>query len=238
LNLIEQSCRRAKAEQSNDREQEKWAELEREKQIQESFSEVGENGIESLLDDLVVENYVRPTAETYRFAAFPNFAQTQSLLEMSSNQLAQIILPIVNIESPIHFDDLAKRTASVWGQRAGSRITARLAEIVRLLHRENHIELRGEFIWKKGGELRVRSRVGTNIPAERIAPEEVQEAILMILQAAKSGFTRQNLINEVRALFGFNRTGAALKQVIDDAIEVLLTRGIIGEGSAGIMLRK
>ncbi len=60
----------------------------------------------------------------------------------------------------------------------------------------------------------------------------------MILRAAQSGFPRQSLINEVRALFGFNRTGAALKQGIDDAIEALLTRGIIGEGSAGIVLRK
>jgi uncharacterized protein DUF3320 len=157
---------------------------------------------------------------------------------MPVNQLAQIVLHIANIESPLHFDDLAKRTASAWGQRAGSRITAHLAEIVRLLHRENHIELRAEFIWKKGGELRIRSRVGTNIPAERIAPEEVQEAILMTLRTVQNGFTRQNLTNEVRALFGFNRTGAALKQVIDDAIEALLTRGVIGEGSAGIMLRK
>jgi superfamily I DNA and/or RNA helicase/very-short-patch-repair endonuclease len=236
LEVIEQSRRRAKVEQANDREQKELEEHEREKEIRESLDEPGENAIVSLIGSHMIENYVRPKVPPYRYAAFQK--PLQGLLEMPVNQLAYIIVQIANMESPIHFEDLAKRTANVWEQKAGSRITAHIEKIVRLLHQGNHLELRDAFIWKKDGELRVRSRVGTNIPAERIAPEEVQEAILMTLRAAQAGFTRQNLTNEVRSLFGFNRTGAALKQVIDDGIEALLTRSIIGEGSVGIMLRK
>lgn len=238
LGLIDESRRRAKSEAADKTERRKSAELEQAKQIQEFFGEVGENEIESLFDNLAAKNYVRPQAEVYRFATFQNFVPSQGLLEMPTNQLANIISHIVNIESPIHFDDLAKRTASVWGQKNGSRMSNRIAEVVRLLSQSNLLELRGEFVWKPNGELKMRSRNGTNIPAERIAPEEIQAVILAVLGAASGGFMRQELVNEVRAVFGFNRTGAALQQTIDNAIENLLAKSTIGEGSLGISLRK
>jgi hypothetical protein len=51
------------------------------------------------------------------------------------------------------------------------------------------------------------------------------------------GFARPLLTNEVRSLFGFNRTGAILEAQIGQAIETLLHEGVLGEGSAGIVLR-
>ena len=160
------------------------------------------------------------------------------MLDAPTAQLAQAVLQFVEIESPIHFKDLTTRAATAWGTKSGSRITRRIAEIVQLLQQANRLSLRGEFVWKANGEFQLRSRNGTQIPAERIAPEEVQEAILQVLRAGQSGFTRPELVNEARAVFGFNRTGAALQQVINDAVEALLARGLIGEGSLGIALRE
>jgi glycyl-tRNA synthetase (class II) len=65
----------------------------------------------------------------------------------------------------------------------------------------------------------------------------VQEAIMQVLRAAGFGFSRQELVNEVRGVFGFSRTGVALQQVIDSAIEELRRMGAVGEGSLGIALR-
>jgi hypothetical protein len=58
----------------------------------------------------------------------------------------------------------------------------------------------------------------------------------MVLRSGH-GFARNELINEVCAIFGFNRTGAQLEASISSAIAHLLARGIVGEGSAGIRLR-
>ena len=83
----------------------------------------------------------------------------------------------------------------------------------------------------------VRSRAGTNIPADRIASEEYQAAILMVLQASK-GIDRKSLTNAVRALFGFSRTGQNLEASIGTAIDALVIQEVIGEGSTGFRLRE
>ena len=108
-------------------------------------------------------------------------------------------------------------------------------DVLRFMERANLIEIRGEFVWKIDGEIRIRSRNESGIPAERIAPEEIREVVLLILRDGHK-FTKQNLINEVRAIFGFSRTGASLQQAIEKIIEDLLIGNKIGEGSTGIGL--
>jgi len=46
------------------------------------------------------------------------------------------------------------------------------------------------------------------------------------------------VINEVRTIFGFSRTGGSLEQVFEQAVDNLLSEGTIGEGSTGIGLRQ
>jgi hypothetical protein len=45
------------------------------------------------------------------------------------------------------------------------------------------------------------------------------------------------LTNEVRAVFGFSRTGAMLDEAIGSAITLLLQEGKLGEASPGLRLR-
>lgn len=238
LNLIEKSRQNARREQDDELEREKTAQAESEKQVREFLGELSDGEIDNLFANVGGQNYIRPQAAEYQFAEISNFVSWQTLLDAPTAQLAQAVLQVVETESPIHFKDLATRTATAWGTRAGSKITRRIAEIVQLLQQANRLILRGEFIWKQGEDFRLRSRNGTQIPAERIAPEEVQEAILQVLRAGQSGFTRPELVNEARAVFGFNRTGSALQQVINEAVDALLAKGSIGEGSLGIALRE
>ncbi len=238
LNLIEKSRQNARREQDDELERKKTAQAESEKQVREFLGEISEGEIENLFANVGGQNYIRPQASEYKFADLSNFVSWQTLLDAPTAQLAQAVLQVVETESPIHFKDLATRTATAWGTRAGSKITRRIAEIVQLLQQANRLTLRGEFVWKQDEDFRLRSRNGTQIPAERIAPEEVQEAILQVLRAGQSGFTRPELVNEARAVFGFNRTGSALQQVINEAVDALLAKGSIGEGSLGIALRE
>lgn len=83
----------------------------------------------------------------------------------------------------------------------------------------------------------VRSRAGTRIPADRIAPEEYASAVQMVL-AGGHGFSRAQLTTEVRAVLGFSRTGAALDEAIGAAIGRLLADGVLGEASTGVRLRR
>jgi len=85
------------------------------------------------------------------------------------------------------------------------------------------------------GKFRVRCRAEECIPGDRIPPEEYRQAAIILLQAS-GGMPKRDLINEVRALFGFARTGRTLEEAITAAVDELIAAGTVGEGSSGLML--
>ncbi|HEU4584223.1 MAG TPA: DUF3320 domain-containing protein, partial [Gemmatimonadaceae bacterium] len=98
---------------------------------------------------------------------------------------------------------------------------------------------RGDFLWPRaltedGARVPVRSRAGTKIPGDRVAPEEIREAIKLVLQAA-GGMARDELLSEIRHVLGVGKT--ALTPAFDDAIEGMVRDGAVGEGSMGYALR-
>lgn len=192
-----------------------------------------ESEIDRAFDSLEQKPYVRPNIEEYEMAEIKIPSSYGDLLFSSNQELTNAVLEIVEQEAPIHMKDLFTRTASEWGTTAGSRIQRRIRMSVNQLISKGHIVMRGEFVWLQGGIIRVRSRTGTSIPADRIAPEEICELIKLVLQNGHK-FKRQDLISEVRTLLGYNRTGAALNLAISNAIRLLLQAGMIGEGSTGI----
>ena len=159
------------------------------------------------------------------------------IVEAPLSQLVRAVVSVVETESPVHETDLFGRVAGMWGSRVGSRIQARLREACRVAEQEKRIRRRGQFYWGGAHTCTVRSRAGTRIPADRIAPEEYREAVLAVL-ASGHGFSRAQLINEVRAMLGFSRTGAALDEAIGAAIDGLMAEGRLGEASTGIRLRR
>jgi very-short-patch-repair endonuclease len=181
--------------------------------------------------------YARPPAATYRMAPGAGQFAGSELLDAPMTQLARAVLSVVEAEAPLHESDLIGRVAAMWDTRAGSRIQARIRDAARLAERDRLVRRRGEFYWNSEEECLVRSRAGTRIPADRIAPEEYEQAVLAVL-ATGHGFTRPQLTGEVRALLGYGRTGAALDEAVNGAVDRLLSRGAVGEASTGIRLRR
>lgn len=228
---------RAKREGEQEAERQTFAESEAEQQAREFLGDLNEIEIGNIFENLEQKNYVRPIAEPYQTAQIDIGFSFQSLLDASDQQIAKVLMAIVEQEAPVHIKEIFTRTAAVWQTTAGSRIQARIIDVLRLMERAKLIEMRGEFVWKVDGEVKIRSRNSTNIPAERIAPEEIRELTLLILRDGHK-FNKQTLINEVRTVFGFSRTGASLQQAIERVINELLNEGIIGEASTGIGLRQ
>jgi very-short-patch-repair endonuclease len=176
-------------------------------------------------------------AEPYRMADDSVRHRNAELSAAPLNHLFQAIGDVLAAEAPVHVDDLADRVAAMWGlSRAGSRATARIEAALKDAENVGRLQRRGDFVWRADGAFAVRSRAGTKIPAERIAPEEYREATLRVLRAT-GGLPRKELVARVRALLGFSRTGARLEEAAGAAIDALLAEGIAGEGSTGIRLR-
>lgn len=114
-----------------------------------------------------------------------------------------------------------------------------MRQVREMLQRGAHhgmIVLRDDFVYREPiSERAPRSRAGTGIPADRIPPEEYRTAVLLALQ--RGPLDRKLLTNSVRAIFGFDRTGARLDTAIAQAIDSLLADGRLGEASTWICLR-
>ena len=182
------------------------------------------------------DGHARLMVETYRVAPPPDATLPRSPLETPEELLASLVQHVVNIESPIHLDEAAARVASFFGVKFGSRIKARITETIRRMRRQQLVEVRGEFVYKPGSVIRPRVRSGTRVSAELIAPEEIEQAVILILQTMPE-LAQDELVNEVRALFGADRTGPIWRQQIARAIRSLLKRGVIGFNHFGLALR-
>jgi very-short-patch-repair endonuclease/DNA polymerase III delta prime subunit len=227
---------RQKAREEQEAEQEARARLatlaqeEERARVEDSPTEAS-NGVETA--------HVTPRARPYVFADTPLLYDGQDFHDAPAARITQAITEVLTVEAPLHIKDLASRVVARWGYgQVGPAMLRRLRAVAAESARQGRIQLREEFIYdaQANGAVKVRSRAGTRIPPERIAPEEYREAVLMVLKAV-DGLERKALVNAVRALFGFARTGATLDAAINQAIDALLAEDVLGEGSTGIKLR-
>ena len=176
-------------------------------------------------------------APPYRFAPGEDRYAGDDLLEAPMRRLVEAVSVVVEAEAPVHEADVVARVVGMWDTRAGSRIQARIREALDTAERGGLVRRRGEFLWTTDERCVVRSRAGTRIPADRIAPEEYRRAVLDTL-AGGEALPRDELVAGVRALLGYARTGPALDEAIGAAVDALLAEGTIGEGGTGIRLRE
>jgi hypothetical protein len=181
-------------------------------------------------------SYQRPRAEPYVIAPGEGRFAGKDILEADETTVANVIESVVAVEAPIHVAELMTRVAGMWGNKAGSRIQARIQSVASRLVDKGFIRRRAEFFWGESQSCPVRSRSQTRIPADRIAPEEFEQAILTIL-AGRHCLPRPVLTAEVRSLLGYSRTGAIIEEAVSEAISRLLTSGYLGEGSTGLAVR-
>lgn len=182
-------------------------------------------------------SYARPDLCEYAMFNGQGVRATGELLHAPAELLADITSRIVDVEGPVHETDVIARIGSLWGTKVGSRIQVAIANGLRLAERSRRVSKRGPFYWRPDGRCTARSRAGTGIPGDRISPEEFAQVITTVLKDGHP-FPRASLIVEVRGAMGYSRTGSILEQAIGNVIDALVETGVIGEGSAGLMLRR
>jgi hypothetical protein len=238
ISLIESTRTRALEDAKAEKEARERVARETETQLAEESELLRKEAAELSAAALNSEPYQRTVAVPYVVTTAGAYYLNAPLLAAPLGDVVKACVLVIETESPIHQVDLAARVAAMWGQRAGPRIQSRIMEACQSAENSGVIQRRGDFFWSilSAEKLPVRSRFGTKIPANRVAPEEYREAITLILAKGHS-FSRQELVKEVRAIFGFSRTGAILDEAINREVDFLLQSGRVGEGSTGIRLR-
>lgn len=151
------------------------------------------------------------------------------LHEVPVTRLAQIVQRVVEIEGPIHHDEVVTRIRTLWGlQRAGNRIRDVLEEAKKISMASGGVAAQGEFLDVPGRVVRVRDR--SNVTSanlrkpEYLPPQEIQEAITLVL-VENLGGKKEEIPSEVAKKLGFNVVSSQLKEVIKNGLDVLHNNG-------------
>lgn len=145
--------------------------------------------------------------------------------EVSAAQMADILSRIVEIESPIHEDELVARVRDLWGLgRAGVRIQESVQRgIDALLQRSMFIREEG-CVLATGNSVMIRNRENTHSASlrkpEMLPPHEIRAALLQIVEEYHAVGERQ-LVSAAARVFGYKATGATLKQRIIEQLQKL-----------------
>jgi len=165
----------------------------------------------------------------YRRATLSIDLEGRELHEISKKRMAHWVEEVVREESPVHIVEVASRIAAAGGvKRTGQRIRFAVRTAARFAVARHRLERRGDFLWKRGmvtPPVRDRSLLSsTSRQIERVAPEEIVEAVTLLLRksiAAKP----EEAVTEACRLLGYPRVTDSIRQYAEKAIRAAILRG-------------
>ncbi|HVB25807.1 MAG TPA: DUF3320 domain-containing protein [Ktedonobacteraceae bacterium] len=165
-------------------------------------------------------------AVPYKEAAFrmPTYREPHIV---SDRDMAGIVEKIIEIEGPIHFEEIVARVRILSNLgRAGERIRNKIEAGLNWAMRQGAVKREGLFYFKPITDIPVRDRSGVSSPGlrkpESLPPQEIKKAILLLVEE-NYGVSRDQLPVEVARLFGFKATSAQLREIIEQQIEAMLS---------------
>ena len=150
--------------------------------------------------------------------------------ETSLAQMAAYVVKVVQIESPIHLDEITARIRILWGLgRAGSRIRAAVERAVTAAVQHGLI-LGGPFYSAPDQVVVGRDRsMVTSLSLRKpevLPPAEIDQVLLTIIDA-NYGAGRDDLVQAASRAFGFSATSAQLKEVLQAGVGRLEAAGVV-----------
>jgi very-short-patch-repair endonuclease len=168
----------------------------------------------------------------------PSVPDDRTLDALSTQQLADIAVSVVEAEGPIHLEEVARRIREPFGlEKTGSRIREAVHDALRLAARQQRLAAEEPF-WSAPGIVLVRPRdrrhaaLSVRRP-DRIPPLEYRLAIRLATEAAISLRWEEVCVQAAR-LLGFDRTGRDLQNAIGNELESMLARGEVYENGGRI----
>ncbi len=145
----------------------------------------------------------------------------------SLSVLARIVERVVQIEGPIHREEIATRVASLWGlQRTGPRIAEAITRAIEKGIRSGALRAELDFVahsQQTAVPVRCRSAVAAaNVKKpEMIPPSELRQAILHLV-TEQLGVRRGEIPLMVARALGFKATSAKLKDGIEKSVDTMI----------------
>ncbi len=149
------------------------------------------------------------------------------LHEIADESMARMIKDIVDLEGPIHQDEIAKRITYLAGlARTGSRIMETVKRGLKHAVHGKMVEVKGNFYKGVSKEVAVvRNREGVRSSSLRkpamLPPDEIKLALQRIVESYV-GVSPDEAILETARLLGFKSTSAQIRKRISSQVTALL----------------
>ena len=192
-----------------------------------------------------VETTVDPTpklnsrSEKYKVAEPIISTHGRDLYTVPLYTMAKWVQRVVEIESPVHIDEVTRRITNAVGiSRIGNRIRNTVGIAAHQAARSKSIQIQGKFLyWVEQDQVPVRDRSGlpnASRKLELIAPEELQIAIKQVVSDAL-GIERDDLTREACKLFGFKTASGNMRQRIELILNEMIERGDLIERDGSLL---
>ena len=165
----------------------------------------------------------------YVVAEFEIELGSEELLAVSLDLLVQWLAEVIEIESPIHWLEAARRIANAAGvQRVGGRIQETFKRACRSGSRTRRFESHGGFLWVNDSPepiVRDRSEAPAQLKKiELIAPEEIQAAIEQSV-GDSFGLAAEDIAVSACRLLGFARVSEDMRTAVEELRDDLISKG-------------
>jgi very-short-patch-repair endonuclease len=181
-----------------------------------------DNGGEEKLSGKV--NSLEALVPPYRVCTSSGLQQSADLSEISDAQLEEAVVNIVEIEGPIHSEEILQRIRSHTGlPRMLGKIRQRILDSIASAESSGKIQVKGEFYWPLSGpaDLLRRRDAESYAKIEWICDEEIKEAVRFVLTNQYST-PMEDLIIQTSRVLGIRTT----RKNAWDRIEKLIQSGI------------
>ncbi|MEO1129660.1 MAG: AAA domain-containing protein, partial [Planctomycetota bacterium] len=172
-----------------------------------------------------------------RFTSNP-LGDRSSLLRQPPTAVAQLMAQMVEIESPMHVEELLGSVARLHDTRVVGDAEDLLHESIDAGQRAGLFTLRDMFLWKPDGEPpmpRWRGNDDAVRRAEHISPEEVAQTSVLVVRN-EYGVPLDDLAAATIRAMGFQRLGPQLARLGDAGVQLAVERGLIQSGPNGAMV--
>tara|TARA_R110002049_G_scaffold130820_1_gene289278 strand:+ start:7775 stop:13804 length:6030 start_codon:yes stop_codon:yes gene_type:complete len=166
---------------------------------------------------------------------------SEQLGNMSPAALVDTIVQVVEIESPVHVDDVIRRVTHGAGlQRAGARIQNVISRAIGLAVRRKLVRKKQSLLWRpENHKPNVRDR--SDLPAQdkkldRVSPEEIAVALLGVVRRNFS-LSEDHAISEAAKDLGFQRVTTAMHKQLLRILNALITKELLARDEGIISTR-
>jgi very-short-patch-repair endonuclease len=157
----------------------------------------------------------------------------QELLDTPVSVLAEIVFEIVEIEGPIHQDEVVVRVRNAWGlQRTGARIQEHVTKAIRAARVSKGLVREGKFLSIGGKSVRLRDRshvISKNLRwPEMLPPGEIRAGMADVVRE-NFGAREDEVVNTVLRRLGYASSSANLRETVENVLAKMLGSGSLAQ---------